>query len=99
MTIHDPHIIGVIRRMKSERATEFEIAMAVGLPQKTVNWLCYKNKITKPEARRIPFSGALLKPFREEAALRGVPLDEFVRNILQTIATDNLFSAIIDDGK
>lgn len=99
MTRHDPHIISVVRRMKGERARDAEIAMAVGMSEDSLKWLCHKHGIKRPSARTINISAVVANRYRTEAVRRGVRLDRLLHRVLLTVAKENLFAAIIDDGK
>lgn len=99
MTAHDPHIIAAVRRMKGERARDAEIAMAVGLTEDSLKWLCHKHRIRRPVTKTIEIGAGVLDCYRKEATKRGQKLEPFMRKLLQTIATDNLFQAILDDDK
>lgn len=97
MTRHDPHIIATVRRMKSERSPDAEIAMAVGLTEDSLKWLCHKHGIRRPSARTIAISATVANRYRTEAIRRGVRLDWLLHRVLRNVAKDNIFSAVVDD--
>lgn len=98
---HDPHIVDAVRRMKGEGLRNFEISLAVGLSEGSVEWVCTKYGIKRASAARLelPLGAKLMEALHEEARRREVRFDPFMRRMLLLIVQDNLFSAILDDGK
>lgn len=96
---HPPHIIEVVRRMKGERASNKMIAMSIGETQGAVEWLCHKHNIRRPPSGRIEIGLATHSAFQAEAVKRGLTTEGLLRKVLRTVAVDNLFAAVLDDGK
>lgn len=98
---HEQHIIDAVRRMKGDGVGNAEIAMAVGLTEGSVKSLCKHRRIRRPSSGRLalPLGAVVMDVYRAEASRREVPFDRFMRKLLATIAKDNLFVAILDDGK
>lgn len=101
MSVHPPKIIAAVRRMKGEGVRNSEIGMAVGLTESSIEALCHQRGIRRPTAGRLelPLGAKLTESFRAEAVKRGMRYEAFMRKLLLTIERDNLFTAILDDGK
>jgi hypothetical protein len=105
MTALDPHIVEKVRRMKGDGARHREIAMTVGMSPSAIGAMCSRRGIRRgwagcSEGRIEMVLGVrLVQAYQKEAERRGIRFDRFMRQMLLTIATDNLFTAILDDGK
>lgn len=106
MTMHEPHIVETVRRMKGERRPNAEIAMAVGLTEASLEWLCHKHGIRRSTTCTFNLSTKLKDVLRAEARRRNMDFEPFMRKLLGTIVQPNpkkphetLFAAILDDGK
>lgn len=96
---HDPHIIDVVRRMKQTGERDVDIAMSVGLTEDSLKWLCHKHRIRRPRSDAVSIGRRVTDRCRAEAVKRGMKYEPFMRKLLLTIEKDDLFSAILDDGK
>lgn len=102
--------VEAIRRLKATGLKSREIAMSVGLPTRTVEDLCRRHGIRKRivvDGRLdLPLGIRLVEQLQAEADRRNERLFPFMRQLLLKIVRpdparpqDNLFSAILDDGK
>jgi predicted HicB family RNase H-like nuclease len=101
MVAHRNELIDAVRRMKAAGLRNTEIADEVDMTLPAITQICHRHGIRRPTAGRLdlPIGAKLLKALETEAGRRGVPLNRFMREMLVIVARDNLFSAILDDGK
>lgn len=101
MTAHDPHIVESIKRMKQTGVGNAEIAMSVGLTEGAVKALCSKRGIRRRDSHIFSYSvkASIMEAVRAEAHRRDVSIPILMRNLISVVVRDNLFAAIIDDGK
>lgn len=95
------HVIDTISRMKGQSRTNVDIAMATGMTVSSIENICHNYQIKRPSGGRvdIPVGVKLKLQLQQQAELREMPLNRFMRLLLLTIAKDNLFAAILDDKK
>lgn len=95
------HLVAVIGRMKNDGKRDKEIAMAVGLPVRRVEYICSAHGWKKPSNGRVDVAlGVKLKSvYQAEAARREMNLNTMMRVLLKNISDDNLFAALLDDKK
>ena len=54
-------------------------------------------KHVDPDFRQIEVEASLVTAFRKEARVRGTNADRLIRSLLETIVSDKLTNAILDD--
>lgn len=78
-----------------------QIAASAGGKPSTIIELCYRNKIALPSKRKARIFARLkfstIKRMQHQAAERGLTYNELAEKLLETIAQDNMFKAILDD--
>lgn len=101
MTKYEAHTVEMMKAMKGTGSTNFEIALALGLTEGQVKSACSARGIKKKfdKNQKVPFPKMLRRKYQAEADRRGQRIDNFMRRLLSAVARDNLFSAILDDGK
>ena len=103
--IYPKHIIDVIRRMVSSGSSNKEIAMAIGTTERRLQARISQLGITREPDNRLCNSIAIRVPikvvagFADAAQCRDIQPQNLVRLVLTRVAEDNLFTAILDDGK
>lgn len=98
---YTPQVEEAVRRAKHNGVPNKEIAMAMGLTDNQVRGLCRMRRFKRRTSGRlkVPVGQRLMKELHAEAVRRGMAFDPFMRLLLLTIVDDNLFAAILDDGK
>lgn len=94
-------VVDAIVRMKGQSRTNVDIAMATGMTISSIENICFRHRIKRPSNGRldIPAGVKLKTRLQEEAELREIPLNRFLRTLLKNIADSDLFAAILDDNK
>lgn len=108
---HDPNMIELVRQLKSSGARINDVLRITGLTKGQLNGICMRKNIRRgqplgvveprPTGGRVdlPVGQRLLSMLQAEADRRQQPLTPFVLQLLRRTADDNLFAAILDDGK
>lgn len=101
MNSHGQHLIDRVRILKGQGRKNRDIGMSVGLTESQVKSLCHHRGLKRPVSGRleVPVGAKVINALQIEATARGERFDNFIRRLLLTITRDNLYSAIIDDGK
>jgi len=78
-----------------------QIATSVGGKPSTIVELCYRNKIALPSKRKHRIFARLrfttIKRMQTEALARNITYCELAERLLEAIAQDNMFKAVLDD--
>jgi hypothetical protein len=99
---HAPHVIELVRSLKSKRQTNAEIADYLGISERAVRKICVRHQIKlpfPPETLTLRLSAKVHLALAEHAAQRRTKTPRFVRTILSRIVEDNLFLAVLDDAE
>lgn len=99
--VFTPKNLEILSRMRAEGATSRQMAEAIGSTMNSVRQTLRHNRRKRPQDHKVEFRiGASTKDLLcAEAERRGMKPRTLARKILLTITNDNLFSAILDDGK
>ena len=99
--VYTESAVARMRQMKRDGATAFEVAMALGTTEASVRSRSAQLRIKRVNAGFLAASvgGDVVEIFTNEARRRGMRLSHLVRDVLRRIARENLFGAVIDDGK
>ena len=80
------------------------IAKAIGITTMAVSALrcSARRQALKPlpnaaPTRDVPFPTVILDRLAPEAADRGISVDELIRRVVETVAHDNLYEAVLDE--
>ena len=78
-----------------------QIALSVHGKPSTIVELCYRHKIALPSRRKLRVYARLrfstVKQMQAQAETRGMTYNELAERLLEMIAKDNMYKAILDD--
>jgi hypothetical protein len=99
--IFTPETMETILKMKAEGRTSRQIAKVIGSTSDSVRVTLRHRGMVRPRTLRMDFQmGSEIKDiYAKEAERRHMQYRILIRRMLTTIAKDNLFSAILDDGE
>lgn len=104
--IYNDATIEKIVQMQSDGLTDKEIAKAIGTTDKRLasrvsqlGIARYPRDRLQDKRTRVCFTEALITKYRPPAEKRGMTPPELIRVLIDRIAKDNLFEAVLDDGE
>jgi hypothetical protein len=104
-TIYPKHIVDVIRRMVQSGSSNSEIAIAIGTTERRLQARMSQLGLTRERNARLRNSlpirvpTKVVKGYMEAAHHRNIEPQNLMRLVLARVAEDNLFAALLDDGK
>lgn len=94
--------IAAIRALRSEGKTEMQIASAIGIRPNTVTSLesraRQRGSLGHGSTHKLRLSGEMMRELQEAAEARGVTPSVLANSIIRTVARDDLFAAVLDEG-
>jgi hypothetical protein len=78
----------------AQRLTHFEIAAQFGVKPNSLKVLCSQRGIS---LRKLPLGADALRSLREAARLMGRPVARLASDLLEKIASDSLYMAVLDE--